>query len=359
MSSRKQIDERFDELVGELRSGQATASPELRERVRAIAAGAPRMERRGSFVERLSWRRAALVLAPACIVAAVSAALLHGLSSTGSQTTAADEPAAFRAHRERALGGTLNRVREAPAPVAESAAPPPPSSRLQDYRVNLRVRVASNEALSRATVRAMRLTRSLGGYVASVHYSTPSVRHGDAVLILRVPIRNVQRAVLGYAGLGTIVAQHFSVIDLQKRHDAQIERAAKLRAQIAQLEARLQTEALSDVERAQVEEQLEYARSQLTILTRQTRTTLNRARLATARLSLTTFRAKEKQEVIPLPSRFDRMLDDAGRVLAHEVVWAGYAVFVGGPLLLLALVALAAGRSHRRRSERRLLAATR
>jgi uncharacterized protein DUF4349 len=177
------------------------------------------------------------------------------------------------------------------------------------------------------------------------------------VLILRVPIGNVQRAVLAYAGLGTIVAQHFSVIDLQKRYDAQVERAAKLRAQIAKLEARLETEALTDGDRALVKEQLEYARSELTVLTRETRTTLNRARLATARLSLTTFRPKKEQLPTPVPTRFDRMLDDTVGVLANEAVWAGYALFLGGPFVLLGLIALAAGRSHRRRAERRLLAA--
>jgi cell division protein FtsB len=221
----------------------------------------------------------------------------------------------------------------------------------------MRVRVAGNDELSRATVRAMRVTRSLGGYVASVRQSTPNVRDGDAVLILRVPIRNVQRAVLAYAGLGTVVAQHFSVIDLQKRYDAQVERAAKLRAQIAKLEARLETEALTDGDRALVKEQLVYARSELTVLTRQTRTTLNHARLATARLSLTTFRPKKEQEPVAVPSRFDRMLDDTVGVLANEAVWAGYALFLGGPFVLLGLIALAAGRSHRRRAERRLLAA--
>jgi len=39
MSGPDGIDERFGTLVGELRSGEVTASPELRERVRAIAAG--------------------------------------------------------------------------------------------------------------------------------------------------------------------------------------------------------------------------------------------------------------------------------------------------------------------------------
>ena len=358
MSSHNEIDERFDSLVQELRSGKTAASGELRERVQAIAAKTPETSRRKPWLEHFSWRRAVLVAAPACVLAGVGAAMLHGFTTSDSRQVSKGLELQ-RSSPHVTAGGPAGQPawKSFSSPQKAAADIPPPSSRLQDYRVTMRVRVAGNDQLSRATVRAMRVTRSLGGYVASVRYSTPSVRDGDAVLILRVPIGKVQRAVLAYAGLGTIVSQNFSVIDLQKRYDAQVERAAKLRAQIAKLEARLETEALTDGDRALVKEQLEYARSELTVLTRETRTTLNQARLATARLSLTTFHPQKKQELAPVPSRFDRMLDDTVGVLASEAVWAGYALFLGGPFVLLGLIALAAGRSHRRRADRRLLAA--
>jgi hypothetical protein len=359
MSSPDRIDERFGGLVRELRSGSVAASPELRERVRAIAAKAPDRTRPVPYWQRFPLPRAALVLAPAVVLVGLGVAVIGGVRSSGSQPVAADQPtigAPFSAYDRR----RENRGAPAGAPshsAAETATAPPPSKRLQDYRVNMRVRVSGLDALSKATVRAMRVTRSLGGYVASVRYSSPSTRHGDAVLVLRVPIANVQRAVLAYAGLGTLVAQDFSVIDLEKRYTGQVERSAKLRALIAKLEARLETEALTDVERARIRQELEGARATLTVLTRETKTTLNRARLATARLSLTTFQERKQEPAVP-PSRFDRMLDDVGSVLVHEAVWALYAVFVAGPFLLLGLLALAVARAGRRRVERRLLAST-
>src|SRR6187455_2708921 len=77
MSSRNDIDERFESLVSELRSGLVAASPELRERVRGIAEHAPEpRQRRAPLWSHFGWRRAALVLVPACLVAAAGAALL-------------------------------------------------------------------------------------------------------------------------------------------------------------------------------------------------------------------------------------------------------------------------------------------
>ena len=363
MSARNDLDERFDDLVRELRSGPTAASPELRERVRAIAAQAPEPRpRRAPFAERFRLRRAVLVLVPACVVAAGSAALLHGLTSSGSQRVAEGEVRTAlmgaRAHKEAPPLSATSKGTPAWS-TAGSALAPPPSSRLQDYRVTMRVRVSGLDAMSRSVVKAMRVTRSLGGYVASVRYSSPGVQHGDAVLLLRVPIANIQKAVLAYAGLGSLVAQHFSVVDVQKRYDAQVQQIADLRALIAKLEARLAEGGLTDVDRAHTQEQLEYSRARLTRLTAESRTTLNHARLATARLSLTTFHPKRKQVVPATPGRFDRTLDDAGRVLSREAVWALYALVVGGPFLLLGLLALAGERSRRRRVERRLLAATR
>lgn len=374
MSSPNGIDERFDELVRELRAGDVRASGELRERVREIAAQAPAPRpARAPFAERFRVRRAVLILVPTCLVAAVSAAALHGLTSSGSSRDAArdeltfgaaEPPAELRAHkaatgRSVPVAPTAKDAGTATWSTAESAAAPPPSARYQDYRVTMRVRVKGLDSLSRSVVKAMRVTRSLGGYVANVRYSSPSTNHGDAVLMLRIPIANIQRAVLSYAGLGSLVAQHFSVIDVQKQYEAQVQQIADLRASIAKLETRLAEGGLTDVEKAHTQEQLEYSRAKLVRVTAVNRTTLNHARLSTVRLSLTTFHKKQKQIVPAVPSRFDNMLDDAGQVLAHEAVWFAYALLVGGPFVLLALLMLAAERSRRRRAERRLLAATR
>src|SRR5579872_3608624 len=81
MSGPEGIDERFSTLVGELRSGEVTASPELRERVRAIAKREPEPPA-ARLRTRLPRRRLTLILAPAC--ALVAAAVGIGLTESGS-----------------------------------------------------------------------------------------------------------------------------------------------------------------------------------------------------------------------------------------------------------------------------------
>src|SRR5206468_11407417 len=50
--------------------------------------------------------------------------------------------------------------------------PTPTPARHQDYQADLRVRVDDLDTLGRRTAQAMRVTRDLGGYVASVQQST-------------------------------------------------------------------------------------------------------------------------------------------------------------------------------------------
>src|SRR5439155_8153684 len=80
MSGPDGIDERFGTLLGELRSGEATASPELRERVRAIAQRGPEPPA-GHRLARFRRRRLALVLVP--LGAAIAAAIGIGAFSSG------------------------------------------------------------------------------------------------------------------------------------------------------------------------------------------------------------------------------------------------------------------------------------
>ena len=64
----------FKELVRELRALPTAAPERIRERVRAL--GEPAERRRLPVVP---WRRAVLVLAPACVLALVAAAVIHGV----------------------------------------------------------------------------------------------------------------------------------------------------------------------------------------------------------------------------------------------------------------------------------------
>src|SRR3954469_157937 len=73
----------FDELVRDLRALPTAAPRAVRERVRAL--GEP--ERPRTFHDLLlafSWRRSLVVLAPVCVLGVVSAAVIHGVLSSGS-----------------------------------------------------------------------------------------------------------------------------------------------------------------------------------------------------------------------------------------------------------------------------------
>ncbi len=373
MSRPDTIDERFDEIVRELRAGRVAAPPELRGRVREIAATA--RAPRPSFVERVAWQRVALVATPVCLTAFVAAAMVQGLVSTGGKKTATWGAAAGQARREAATSPRAAPVfsRDRPAILAPrgsvdarkgspaggkalSATAPPAGNRLADYRVQMHLRVRSTDDLSKETVRAMRIARRLGGYVVSVRYG--AARRGDATLLLRVPVGHVQRAILGFSGLGTIVSQRVSLTDLQGAYNHQVEQIGKLRTQIARSQRRLDAGGLSSVDLARLQDQLAYEKTELLALVQTKQATHQRARLATARLTLVTAKPKAHHEGAPPPppGRVGRALHESGRILAKELVWGIYASIVAAPLLVLALVGFAGTRTSRRRTERRLLA---
>jgi hypothetical protein len=362
------------EVVDELRAGRfdALASPELRARVREIAADAP--ERRPSRFEHFSWRRTSLVLVPAALTAVAAVAVVQGLAGSGGdelnasqrqgtiayaaaekrapQKTEADQPPAADA---RALSQAAAPEKSVPAPKASAL---PPGRRLTDYRVRMRVRLADVNGLSKATVSAMRITRRYGGYVVSVAYSTPGAQHGDAVLLLRVPNEHMQTALLKLSSLGTIVSQAVSLVDLQKVYNAEAKRLGVLATQVGRLRTQLQNPDLDSATRERLQEQLEYQKLQLNAVAKQHRATRERGNLGLVTLSLTT--SKTKKAVVPVvpqePTRFDRALEDAGAILAKELTWGLYAGIVAAPFLILLAFALFGGRARRRQSERALLA---
>jgi hypothetical protein len=199
----------------------------------------------------------------------------------------------------------------------------------------------------------MRVTRRLGGYVASVDYGTG--RRGQATLVLRIPIAHVQQAVVRFSHLGTILSQQVALEDVQGQVNDQTKRIIVLRRQIAILERALRTQTLTPEQRARLEIQLANTKASLAALIRQKAATVKRARLARVALTLTT----EKVAAVPhKPGRIDRALDNAGSILTREAAIALYILVVAGPLLLLAAAAVAGGRLVRRRGEQRLLERT-
>ena len=111
------------------------------------------------------------------------------------------------------------------------------------------MRVKDGDALSKATVEAMRWTRSVGGYVAQVSYGTAGAKTGESHLILRVPVGKVQDAIQKLSGLGTLQSQNVSVTDLQDQVNAQTKRIIVLSRRIQAIVKRLRPAASASTRR--------------------------------------------------------------------------------------------------------------
>lgn len=325
---------RTDEISRELRATAPPAPDALRERVRVIATREQTSTRR-----LLPGRRVlALAAAAALVLLTLGAALVPRLADDEEPRTAqpapAQAPALDRADtpertlsRERAAAGTL-----------------PPAQRLQDYRAAITLRVDDADALSQKAQHAMRETRRMGGFVASVDFATER-GDGTASLVLRVPVTRIQEAVARFSELGTIISQNVEIDDLQPTANRLSGSITRVRARIAELAAK---ERRTPTEEAE----LLTLRGQLQTHTRRLQRLTNEARYATVSLALTTKQAERDEE----PGAFRTFWDDASKILTTELIWLLYAVVVAGPFVLLALLALLAERARRRRSTDALLA---
>jgi hypothetical protein len=340
------------ELATELRAARPSASPELRERVLAVAARQePRRPHRFTLPPL---RRVALVAAPALVAVAVGGALVHGLIHSGKSTQNA-APVVRTGAGGSSVAGQLNAPRP-PRVVGKdqaltekqpfSTALPNTTSRLQQYGAFMRLQVKDLDALSDTTKRAMRFARLVGGYVAYVRYSSPARGQGSAALIVRVPIDRVQDVIEEYSNLGTILSQKVSVVDVTKAVEEESREIARLQALIARLEAG----GVTPAERYRLSE----AKARLDYLTKHKAATVRRAQFARVTLELTT----KPKHAAAAAGRFDRTMSDAGGILVREAEILLYALIVAGPLLLVGLGAVAFGRMQRRRFEDRVLERT-
>ena len=365
----------IEEIRRDLRAARPSAPDELRERVLAIATRQPEVRRR--FRLALPSRRLALVVVPVCLAAAVSAAAIYGLATSwneprGQFATPApkgvpDRDAAAGSARQApvpeeapwAIEPSAGRAFEPTAPEARlsdrGALPTPSATRLQNYDVGLRLRVSGEDGLSRATQRALRITRALGGYLVHVDYNTATRARGDAFLEVRVPVTRVQTAIFRLSGLGTILAQHVSIQDVQAQADALTREIRARRARITRLQAALRNPNLTPARRAQLERRLDGARRALAALTDRRGGVVRRAQFATVSLELTTQKAAAADEQ-ESPGRLERAVRNAGSFLVRELAFVLYALIVLSPLIVLAALVLFATRAARRRAEQRLLA---
>jgi len=327
----------FDEIARELRAARPGAPPSLRQQVLALGEPAPRP------VPRPRWsRRAVLVLASGAAVTAAAASVVIGLVQSGN-----DAPVAVPGKSRTADHGSVPpraeralKTKAQPTPATADAGLPVTSSRVQRYEADLTLRVRD---LSTTTKRALRLTHRFGGYVRSVDYGSGQ-RAGQADLVLRIPLRRVQEAILRFSSLGTILDQHVRVQDLQPSVGRRFRRMQAIRRQIAALASDTSPDAQAKVARL---------RRQLVALQREQSQAVKRAEFATIALALRT----KEAEVVPAsrPGRIERALDHAGTILVKELAVLVYVVVVALPLALVAAAAFMAARALRRRSLDRLL----
>ncbi|CAN5355086.1 hypothetical protein BH18ACT12_BH18ACT12_07240 [soil metagenome] len=346
----------FEELVRDLRALPTAAPEHIREQVRAL--GEPAHSRRvWDRLPRLDWRRSLLVLAPACVLGLVSAAVIHGVLNSGptreaavTQSGRALEPAQERSAAEDQVFSTAQPT------TPFSALPAPNAGRLQDYEAWLTVRVKDLDALSEPANEAMRVARAYGGYVVSLEQATAPGRPGQADLVLRVQVARVEDALMRLAELGTVIERHLSIRDLEQAVQQQRARILKLKLFIARATARLKGELPADV-RLRLQLQLEQAQSDLSRATNANKATLREASLSRVALTLTTQKAigVAKRDGA---GRIERAARDAGSFLAAAGAAVLFLLIVLSPLLLLAGAAVWGSRAYRRKEERRLLSLT-
>lgn len=340
----------YPHLVEELRLAGPPPSDELRERVRALGARPQRRPRR-----RL--KLLAVAMPVAAVLAALALGTLEGArdsqvvygevgAASAPPPTAkaqpwelqeAGAPSAARAFDEVDAGVTVERV----------TALPPNRTRAQQYRADLVVHVDSLEALSLATSNAMQLTRNMGGYLLSATQDTSADGRGYSSLVVRVPTQKVQRAIVRFAQLGTILEQQVHVQDVQRTLDKLFREAQALRAQIAKLEAEPQT--------PERDAKLRILRLRLDELTGRSERIAQRASFARIALTLTTEETAAITPVPDEPGRLERAWERSLDILVGEAVVLLYVVLVGGPFVVLAALVWLSARTGRRRSREALL----
>jgi hypothetical protein len=335
----------FSDLVAELRALPTAAPATVRDRVRGLGQPAQPV----NLLDRargIAWRRAVLVLAPACVLGVFAAAVVHGVANSGRQESAAPVVNGAARVPNGESAGDLGLV--SPLPV-------PNPGRYQDYEAWMAVRVKDLDALSDQTNEAMSIVRSYGGYVASVEESSAGGA-GQADLVLRVPVANVEEALVRLTQLGTVVERHMSIRDLEQVVAQQRARMLKLKVFIARATETLKGELPADV-RLRLELQLEEAKRNLARTTAANKATLREASLSRISLTLMTQKAATGATKGGM-GRVERAARDAGSFLAAAGAVALFLLIVLSPLLVLVGATLWGTRAYRRREERRLLAQT-
>jgi Domain of unknown function (DUF4349) len=372
----------YEALVSELRANPPVAPERLRQRV---LEGAPAPRR-----QRSRKRRLALVVVPAAVVLAVGAALVHGFVDSGSNgkvtaleahgvvskapdryspaTGAQTTPESALAKRV-APNSKYNLYQADTAGTAATASPQAlkslgparrsltiPKNRLVHAAASLQVGVKTKD-LSAKTNEASQIVGALGGYAQSIRYQASKQGYGDAILSLRVPVQNAQKAIARLGSLGTLLSQQVSTQDLQAKLTHQTSGIGALRRAIAVYEHALESTTLPASQRVDIQIKLNNARRALARLRHARAGTLQAGATADISLLLTTRNHAIVVHHKSGSTRIGRLLGSAAHFLALEGIIVLYALIVLAPFLLLGALAWWIVRERRRREERLLASA--
>jgi hypothetical protein len=323
------------DLTAELRGARITAPDELRERVRLIAAADTTPTR------RFTWRRALVVALP--VAAAIAASIVFTRPSNNHAV--ATQTVVRGAILQHGAAKTLGPIG---APTTDSAgaggaaklAVPSAQGRVQTYGAYLALRLQSATAVSDGVKTALHIASSLGGFPTSVH-ATSEAKVASAALVLKIPRAHVQEAIARLSALGTITSEQVDVQDKQAGLNATDRQIVRLQKQLAELRGQTPT--------ATTATRIAALESQIARLQRNEAATRRTAHYATVQLHLTSAKA-----VVP---------HKQGHGPLHGVVvaltWLGigavYALAIGTPIAVLALLVWLAARVVRRRREDALL----
>ena len=313
------------DLARVLRDARPVAPPELRERVRLVAAKATPPRRR-----LVTWRRAVLVAVPVAI--AVVAGVL-ATRPTHQQAALHGEAVARRAPVTHAASDSLGN-----SPALSTVAPN--TKRIQRYSASLELRLRDAAAVSDASKRAIAIAHRLGGYEQRVNVDAARTS-GYASIVLRIPKSHVQEAVRRLTALGTIMSENVQVQDLQSRVNATDRLIARSQQRLAELRA-----LPPDTQTAQ---RVAALTTRIERLQRNRAATVRSARYATVDLQLTT-----RTPPAPVEHRHGP-LHGLGVAFRWIGIGAVYALAIGGTFAVVAFLVWLAARSVRRRREDALL----
>lgn len=375
--------DRFEETVGALRQHRPRPSASLVARIERLAesaanARASARAMRRAAKPRLTRRRLALALAAAVAIAA-GGALVAGELGRGSSDSnavgsthrlvsrfgigAEKSPAAhYEVADASPLQSQLDQAGDQSASGTERADSSASrnalgdittgSNRLADLRATLLLQVENRDQVSKRTAQAMRIARSLSGYVVSAQVNAPRRGVASSYLELKIPAARSQEAIVKISELGKILSQEISLEDVQGTVNTQSKQIAALEREIETLEKALDDPTLTDEARSQLQVKLANDRARLSSLRVQHKQTIMRGRLATVKLTFTT---GDLEEAPTEPGRIHKAIDRAWDGLSSEIAWVASALIVSSPFLVLALALGGGLRAKRRREERRLL----